>query len=124
MKQLEPVLDRHRGQSGDRTLYIGRSGAERQAPESTARRKAFLVSLYSGPVLRVVSSYLGTETTPRVGGQHTLNAEYFRRIDALNYTLMHDDGQHTANLDEADVVLVGISRTSKTPTDLSREPRH
>jgi regulator of PEP synthase PpsR (kinase-PPPase family) len=45
-----------------------------------------------------------------------LNADYFKRIDALNYTMMHDDGQHTDNLEEADVVLVGISRTSKTPT--------
>lgn len=70
------------------------------------------------PVLNLFQSYLGAETTPRVGGQHMLNAEYFRRIDALNYTLMHDDGQHPENLDDADVVLVGISRTSKTPTSI------
>jgi len=50
--------------------------------------------------------------------QHTLNAEYFRRIDALNYTMMHDDGQQTDDLEEADVVLVGVSRTSKTPTSI------
>lgn len=71
-----------------------------------------------GPVLSLFQSYLGTETTPRVGGQHTLNAEYFRRIDALNFTMLHDDGQHTENLEEADVVLVGVSRTSKTPTSI------
>ncbi len=70
-----------------------------------------------GPVLGLFQSYLGTGTTrPRVGAQHMLNAEYFKRIDALNFTMMHDDGQHTDNLEEADVVLVGISRTSKTPT--------
>jgi regulator of PEP synthase PpsR (kinase-PPPase family) len=70
-----------------------------------------------GPVLGLFQSYLGTGTTrPRVGAQHMLNADYFKRIDALNYTMMHDDGQHTDNLEEADVVLVGISRTSKTPT--------
>lgn len=70
-----------------------------------------------GPVLGLFQSYLGTGTTrPRVGAQHMLNAEYFKRIDALNYTMLHDDGQHTDNLEEADVVLVGISRTSKTPT--------
>ena len=55
---------------------------------------------------------------PRVGAQHMLNAEYFKRIDALNYTMFHDDGQHTEDLEEADVVLVGISRTSKTPTSI------
>jgi regulator of PEP synthase PpsR (kinase-PPPase family) len=71
-----------------------------------------------GPVLHLFQSYLGAETTHKVGAQHTLNAEYFRRIDALNYTMLHDDGQHVDDLEEADVVLVGVSRTSKTPTSI------
>ncbi|HWF93540.1 MAG TPA: pyruvate, water dikinase regulatory protein [Xanthobacteraceae bacterium] len=71
-----------------------------------------------GPVLQLMRSYLGTETSHRVGAQHTLNAEYFRRIDALNYTMLHDDGQHVDELEQADVVLVGVSRTSKTPTSI------
>ena len=71
-----------------------------------------------GPVLRVFHSYLGTELTHKVGAQHILNAEYFKRIDALNYTMMHDDGQQTDDLESADVVLVGVSRTSKTPTSI------
>ncbi|EGP09401.1 pyruvate, water dikinase regulatory protein [Afipia clevelandensis] len=71
-----------------------------------------------GPVMELFRAYLGRETSPRVGAQHTLNAEYFKRIDALNYTMMHDDGQHVEGLEEADVVLVGVSRTSKTPTSI------
>src|SRR5439155_17267901 len=71
-----------------------------------------------GPVLHLFQSYLGAESTHKVGAQHTLNAEYFRRIDALNYTMLHDDGQHTDDLEQADVVLVGVSRTSKTPTSI------
>jgi regulator of PEP synthase PpsR (kinase-PPPase family) len=71
-----------------------------------------------GPVLRLFQSYLGAETTHRAGAQHMLNAEYFHRIDALNYTMMHDDGQHVEGLNDADVVLVGVSRTSKTPTSI------
>jgi regulator of PEP synthase PpsR (kinase-PPPase family) len=71
-----------------------------------------------GPVLHLFQAYLGAETTHKVGAQHTLNAEYFRRIDALNYTMMHDDGQLHDDLEEADVVLVGVSRTSKTPTSI------
>jgi hypothetical protein len=71
-----------------------------------------------GPVLGLFQSYLGGETKPRIGAQHTLNAEYFKRIDALNYTMLHDDGQHTDDLEQADVVLVGVSRTSKTPTSI------
>ena len=71
-----------------------------------------------GPVMQLFQAYLGAATTGRVGAQHTLNAEYFKRIDALNYTMMHDDGQHVEGLEEADVVLVGVSRTSKTPTSI------
>jgi regulator of PEP synthase PpsR (kinase-PPPase family) len=71
-----------------------------------------------GPILRLFQSYLGAETTHRVGAQHVLNAEYFQRIDALNYTMFHDDGQHVEGLEEADVVLIGVSRTSKTPTSI------
>src|SRR5712671_3428492 len=71
-----------------------------------------------GPVMQMFQAYLGAPTTGRVGAQHTLNTEYFKRIDALNYTMMHDDGQHVEGLEEADVVLVGVSRTSKTPTSI------
>src|SRR3954466_4702256 len=71
-----------------------------------------------GPVMQLFQNYLGASTSGRVGAQHVLNAEYFKRIDALNYSMMHDDGQHTDGLEEADVVLVGVSRTSKTPTSI------
>jgi regulator of PEP synthase PpsR (kinase-PPPase family) len=71
-----------------------------------------------GPVLGLFQAYLGGETKPRVGAQHVLNAEYFKRIDALNYTMLHDDGQHIDDMEQADVVLVGVSRTSKTPTSI------
>jgi len=71
-----------------------------------------------GPVLSLFQAYLGGESKPRIGAQHTLNAEYFKRIDALNFTMLHDDGQHTDDLEQADVVLVGVSRTSKTPTSI------
>ncbi len=70
------------------------------------------------PILSMFQNYLGAASTPRVGAQHVLNAEYFRRIDALNYTMMHDDGQLPENWEEADVLLVGVSRTSKTPTSI------
>ena len=71
-----------------------------------------------GPVMQLFEAYLGAATTGRVGAQHVLNAEYFKRIDSLNYTMMHDDGQYVEGLEDADVVLVGVSRTSKTPTSI------
>lgn len=70
------------------------------------------------PVLTVFQAYLGTPAGRRVGAQHVLDAEYFRRIDALNFTMEHDDGQLPRDIEDADVVLVGISRTSKTPTSI------
>ena len=70
------------------------------------------------PVLTVFQSYLGTPAGRRVGAQHVLDAEYFRRIDALNFTMEHDDGQLPDDIEEADIVLIGISRTSKTPTSI------
>jgi [pyruvate, water dikinase]-phosphate phosphotransferase / [pyruvate, water dikinase] kinase len=68
------------------------------------------------PVHSLLQNYLGAHSTAKPGAQHMLNAEYFKRIDAMNFTLMHDDGHLPADLNDADVVLVGISRTSKTPT--------
>lgn len=70
------------------------------------------------PVLTVFQSYLGAPAGRRVGAQHVLDAQYFRRIDALNFTMDHDDGQLPADIEEADIVLIGISRTSKTPTSI------
>jgi [pyruvate, water dikinase]-phosphate phosphotransferase / [pyruvate, water dikinase] kinase len=70
------------------------------------------------PVVDVFRSYLNQQATGKAGAQHALDAGYFRRIDALNFTLMHDDGQLPENIDEADIVIVGVSRTSKTPTSI------
>jgi len=70
------------------------------------------------PVMQIFQSYLGAPTRRRVGAQHAMNEEYFRRIDALNFTMDHDDGQLPADFEEAEVVIVGISRTSKTPTSI------
>ena len=117
VKQLEPVLADIEARPGI-VLYTLVDPVLNDRLESFCQEKSIPCLSILSPVLNLFQAYLGTETTPRVGGQHMLNAEYFRRIDALNYTLMHDDGQHAENLDEADVVLIGISRTSKTPTSI------
>jgi regulator of PEP synthase PpsR (kinase-PPPase family) len=70
------------------------------------------------PIMQVFESYLGAAQTPTVAGQHVLDADYFRRIEALNFTMAHDDGQLPNDLSEADIVILGISRTSKTPTSI------
>lgn len=68
------------------------------------------------PVLAALTSYLGLPSRGLPGRQHELDAEYFHRIDAMTFALNHDDGQMTWDMDGADVILVGVSRSSKTPT--------
>ncbi|KUO68067.1 MAG: phosphoenolpyruvate synthase regulatory protein [Alphaproteobacteria bacterium BRH_c36] len=70
------------------------------------------------PIMQVFEAYIGAPQTPTVAGQHVLDADYFRRIDALNFTMHHDDGQLPQDLNDADIVILGISRTSKTPTSI------
>lgn len=67
-------------------------------------------------VIAELSSYLGIESSLLPGRQHELDEKYFSRVDAINFTLAHDDGQATWDLQDADIVLVGVSRTSKSPT--------
>ena len=70
------------------------------------------------PIMKVFESYIGAPQTPVVAGQHILDADYFRRIDALNFTMAHDDGRLPDDLSHADIIILGISRTSKTPTSI------
>jgi regulator of PEP synthase PpsR (kinase-PPPase family) len=116
-KQLEHVLAEI-GESPGLVLYTLLEEDLIQALEKKCRQLGLPCMSVLGPILRLFQSYLGAETIHRAGAQHVLNAEYFQRIDALNYTMMHDDGQHPEGLEDADVVLIGVSRTSKTPTSI------
>lgn len=68
------------------------------------------------PILSAMSNYFGVPSAHDPGRQHALNPEYFARIDAMDYAISLDDGNQVEKLDEADVVVLGVSRTSKTPT--------
>lgn len=116
-KQLERVLVEIEESPGI-VLYTLLEGSLTERLEAKCQELGVPSLSILGPLLRLLQSYLGAETTPRIGAQHVLNAEYFRRIDALNFTMLHDDGQNTEGLEEADVVLLGVSRTSKTPTSI------
>ncbi len=84
--------------------------------DSTCQRLGVPVVNVLDPVMNLLQDYIGEQASARPGRQYVLNADYFRRIDAMHYVLAHDDGQAQAGLSEADVVLVGVSRSSKTPT--------
>jgi len=84
--------------------------------ETTCLRLGVAVVNVLEPVLAMLQDHIGTQAQARPGRQYVLDADYFRRIDAMHYVLAHDDGQAQAGLASADVVLVGVSRSSKTPT--------
>ncbi len=88
----------------------------RSALEEGCRRLDMTCIAALDPLVSAMSRYLGASLSRRVGVQHTLDNDYFNRMDALNYAIGHDDGQGGQDLDQADVILVGVSRTSKTPT--------
>ncbi|PZN96563.1 MAG: phosphoenolpyruvate synthase regulatory protein [Alphaproteobacteria bacterium] len=70
------------------------------------------------PTIGALSELLGQVATRRPGRQHVMDAAYFQRVDAINYTMVHDDGAGHDDWEEADIVLAGVSRTSKTPTSI------
>jgi [pyruvate, water dikinase]-phosphate phosphotransferase / [pyruvate, water dikinase] kinase len=68
------------------------------------------------PVMTALAAHFGQKAKGLSGRQHIMDQEYFHRIEAMDYALSHDDGQSARNYEEADVILVGVSRSSKTPT--------
>lgn len=83
--------------------------------ETCARLGVASLSALDG-VTEMLQAEIGARAQEKRAAQHVMDADYFRRIDAMHYVLSHDDGQGTAGIANADVVLVGVSRSSKTPT--------
>ncbi len=88
----------------------------REALEEGCRRLEMPCMAALDPLVHSMQRYLGADTTSRVGAHLRLDTDYFNRMDALNYAIAHDDGQGGQDLEQADVILLGVSRTSKTPT--------
>lgn len=84
--------------------------------ENHCRSKGHPVLPVLDPSINMLSRHLGLQASERTAAQHALNEEYFERMEAINFTLAHDDGAGFDGLANADVILVGVSRTSKTPT--------
>jgi len=69
-------------------------------------------------IISEFSNYLGLNISHSIGRQHLLDQEYFSRVEAINYTINHDDGQSSWDLCDADIIIIGVSRTSKSPTSV------
>lgn len=116
-RQLERVLGEIAGNPGIVLYTLVDEGLIAEL-EARARDLGCPCLSVLAPVFQLMRTYLGAESSGQAGAQHDLNEDYFRRIDALNYTMAHDDGVNADDLEGADVLLLGVSRTSKTPTSI------
>ena len=113
--QLHRVLEGIEAEPGPVLSTLVDKGLRAELETACQRFEVSVVNVLD-PVLAMFQDELGEKAVARPGRQYVLDADYFRRIDAMHYVLAHDDGQSQAGIDEADVVLVGVSRSSKTPT--------
>jgi regulator of PEP synthase PpsR (kinase-PPPase family) len=102
----------------DLVIYTIVSADMREYIAEVARIKHVRTLDVLGPALTTFSNYFDQEPISEPGLLHQVNDEYFKRVEAMEFTLNHDDGRNLNSLHLADVVLVGISRTSKTPLSL------
>ena len=113
--QLHRVLEGIEAEPGPVLSTLVERGLRSELESACARMGLAIVHVLD-PVLAMLQETVGEAATARPGRQYVLDADYFRRIDAMHYVLSHDDGQASAGAADADVLLVGVSRSSKTPT--------
>lgn len=115
--QVDRVLQEIKATSGIVIFTLVKTELRDSLVEGCSRLKIPCVSVLD-PIIGAMGSYLGVESQHRPGLQHAMDENYFGRLEAMKYTMDHDDGQVPEDLDLADVILVGVSRTTKTPTSI------
>ena len=114
-KQMQSTLEEIEAKPGI-VLYTLVNEERRKLLESRCAQLNIPAISILDPTLSMLGRYLGSAMISEVGAQRTLDADYYNRIEALDFAMAHDDGQNVAGLKNADIILLGISRTSKTPT--------
>ncbi len=99
-------------------LYTLINGTVRDRLELRCDQLALPAVSVLDPIISALSHFLGQTAVTRPGRQHVMDAAYFKRVDAINYTMGHDDGVGEEEWEEADIVIAGVSRSSKTPTSI------
>jgi regulator of PEP synthase PpsR (kinase-PPPase family) len=113
--QLHRVLEGVQAEPGPVLCSLVDDGLRGELDSACVRMGITLLHVLD-PVLDMLQAQFGAPVKHKPGRQYVLDADYFRRIDAMHYVISHDDGQAVRGMAEADVVLVGVSRSSKTPT--------
>lgn len=114
---MNVVLEAIKEKPGPVMFTLVDDALREQLRDGCRRLKVPCISVLD-PVITAFGKFLDAQPLRRIGGQHEMDAEYFQRIEAMDWALAHDDGQRAEEYDQSDVILVGVSRTSKTPTCL------
>ncbi|MEK6579388.1 MAG: pyruvate, water dikinase regulatory protein [Bdellovibrionota bacterium] len=115
--QIEAICD-DAAQNKDLVVYTIVSPQLRNFLVTQAREKSLPIVDLLGPLLVGLAGYFGYEPKSVAGLLHDVNEEYFKRIEAMEFTIAHDDGRDLTGLELADIIILGISRTSKTPLSM------
>ncbi len=117
-EQVESLIDEVAEKKG-MIVYTVVSRLLRNKIREHATQKGLLSLDLLGPVLSELDQYFGVKTgAPQAGLLRAVDESYYKRIEAIEFTVKHDDGKTMSGLDKADIILVGISRTSKTPLSI------
>lgn len=116
-EQAERIVDECFERRGMMAFTMASRPLRAKIKELAAAKGMTAVDLLD-PLLTALDAYFGVASASQVGALRVVDAMYFKRIEAIEYTVKHDDGKTTSDLDKADIILVGISRTSKTPLSI------
>jgi len=116
-RAMERVIEDIKANPGIVVYTLVDEGLSKQLVDGCAHLGVPCVSVLD-PIFDALGKFLGASPSHRPGQQHLMDADYFRRIEAMEWVLSHDDGQGLDDIVKGDVILVGVSRSSKTPTCL------
>ena len=116
--QIDNIISKSKTESNIIILYtIVDNGLAKYIVDETKKNNIPCFEVL-GSLISDFSKLLKQEATRKPSGQHVLDKDYYDRIEAVQFTMSHDDGKIISDLENSDVVLVGVSRTSKTPTSI------
>ncbi len=116
--QISSILDDAKKQESPIILYTVVNSKLAKFLAEEASKKNIPCFGVLGDLILNFSKILNEKATHQPSAQHVLDENYYKRIEAIQFTMNHDDGNNTENILESDIILIGVSRTSKTPTSI------
>ena len=117
-QQIDKIINEHKVKKNTIILYTIVDTKLAKYLANQSMKKTFLVSEFLGNLILSFSKLLNQKAIHKPSAQHVLDEDYYKRIEAIQFTMSHDDGKKTEDINQADIILLGVSRTSKTPTSI------